>query len=881
MNFLKKLTAFTVLFALVLSLAACGGGNAESSEPDGGSAVSGPEISEDPGVTETSQVYTAEQIAACEAENAQIAALLSRDIDRSLTARNVFFKQSYSYSREPSDGYPDKKMTLLTDGRSSDVFDHEHYVAWKGSQSVTVDFDLGIGRHDLADVDVGCLRQISYGIGLPSYVELFISADGENYCSVGKQLRPKGIEDSARLIYRFALPKATPARYVRIVLGKPDSTFLFVDEVWGYEYREDAPVDRTPGGSGETKYDVIDDVYKCSIDASAPRISVSADDADYDKVQNLMLLDSTELLAQNFEPVPTANNSNTSLKNFGILKDGEFPPETDRGTDKWVCFYRGSGRHVIADLGCEMTVSGYKTVFLDNETGGIAVPPAYYISLSSDGVDWVSVYGGYNPDYGHKAPPSTYVIDAKFKGDYKARFVRISFPTEPDSSVAKMVYMGEIEITGKKSTEGAKEPEENTDTHYGRLSMPDEYGIHNILFAPITDKINEHCTKTHVILTDGALQYLYYRNKEGVVEGKMFDCIAFSVRNEMASYTELHDSMSFYYEELFEYEGMNLNALEEAQQRFNEELGVNDKVKVMISVDCPRLWNTFRGKQIANLEDVKECLKWQADEIIRRINEKGYKNIEFVGFYWHHESIVRDSLDAEGMAWFTDYARSLGYITHWCPYYDANGLWRNHELGIDVACLQPGYMFHRETVYARLTSTYELARIYGMCVEIEIEDYSSASATNRYYDYLAAGVETGYMYAVKVYYQGAFPGVFAGAPQSTEELRRRVYDMTGHYAMEILTEEELDFAHAETGDFHDKTVEVKAGEHAEFKLIPTAGLVYRILLSPLYGDYRLDSDGNAYYKPKKGYLGEDTLTVQIVDDDGKLNTATVTFKVVN
>ncbi|MBR5746985.1 MAG: DUF4855 domain-containing protein [Clostridia bacterium] len=871
-------TAFSVLLAaaMIFSFAACGGsGNGEETLDE---SAPQEETSAEESGTEA-RVYTAEQIAACEAENAQIAALLNRDVDRTLAARNVFFKQSYTYSREPSDGYPDEKMNLLTDGQSSDVFDHKHYVAWKGAQSVTVDFDLGIGKHELADVEVGCLRQISYGIGLPSYVELFISADGEDYYSVGKQLRPKGIEDSARLIYRFALPKATAARYVRIVLGKPDASFLFVDEVWGYEYRADAPVDRTPGGSGETKYDMIDDLYKCSIDASAPRVTVSKSDADYDTVQNLMLLDTTELLAQNFEPVPNATNSNSTLSKFGILKDGVYPPASDRGADKWVCFYRGSGRHVIADLGCEMTVSGFKTVFLDNETSGIGVPPASYVSLSSDGVNWVSVYGDYNPDYGHKTPAANYTIDAKFKGDYKARFVRISFPTEPDSSVSTIVYMGEVEITGKKSTEGAAEPVENTDTHYGRLSMPDEYGIHNILFAPVTDKINEHCTTSHVILTDDAAQYLYYRNQEGVIEGKMFDCIAFSVRNQMASYVELFDSMSFYYEELFDYEGMNLNALEEAQQRLNEELGANDKVKVMISVDCPRKWNTFRGNQIATLEDAIECLKWQADEIIRLINEKDYKNIEFVGFYWHHESIARDSFDAESMKWFTGYARSLGYITHWCPYYDAYGLWRNRELGIDIACLQPGYMFHPETVYARLTSTYELARIYGMCVEIEIEDYSSTSATNRYYDYLAAGRETGYMYAVKVYYQGAFPGVFAGAPRSTEELRRRVYDMTGHYAMEVLTAEELDFAHAETGDFHDKTVEVKAGEHADFKLIPTADLVYRILLSPLYGDYRLDKNGDAYYKPKKGYLGEDCLVMQIVDDNGELKTATVTFKI--
>lgn len=875
--------ALLLILSLLLSLAGCGGGTPDVSE-DGSrtqneslpQSESGPETSR-----EENQVYTDEEIAACNAENELTAKLLNREVDRSLTARNVFYMQKYTFSREPSDAYADNDFTKLTDGQSSDVFDKKIYVAWKGGQSVTIDFDLGIGRHDLADVEIGCLRQISYGIGLPSYAELFISADGVEYHSVGKQLRPKGIEDSARHLFRFALPKATTARYVRVVLGRPDASFTFVDEVWGYEYREGAPVDRTPGGEGEKKYDSVADVYGCTVDGSSPRITLNGSDADHDSVQNLALLDTTELLAQNFEPVPSAYNSNTPLKGFKVLTDGVYPEASDRNADKWVCFYRGSGRHVIADLGCEMAVSGFKTVFLNCETSGIGVPPASYVSLSSDGVNWTGVYGDYNPDYGRKTEPSTYLIDAKFKDTYKARFVRISFATEPDSAVSSIVYMGELEVIGKKNASGAKEPEENTDTHYGRMVLPEESGIHNILFAPVTDKYGEHCTEKHVILTDGAQEYLYYRNKEGVIEGKMFDCVAFSTRNEINKHREIYEAMSFYHSELFDYDGMNMNALEEAQEQYNQELGRHDKVKVMISVDCPCKGYTFRGKDASSIDDITECLFWQVDEIIRRVEEKNYKNIEFVGFYWHHEAIRAGTEDAEAMRRFNEYVHSKGLITHWCPYYNANGYWKNHELGFDITCLQPGYMFHPETVYARLTSTYELARIYGMCVEIEIEDYSSASAANRYYDYLQAGVDTGYMKAVKVYYQGAFPGVFCGSPRSKEELRRRVYDMTGHYAMEILTQEELDFAHTETGDFHDKTVEVKAGEHADFTLVPLPDLVYRIVLSPLYGDYGLNSDGSAYYKPKKGYLGEDKLIMQIVDDSGELKTAEVTFKVVN
>lgn len=884
MKRLKMIATILLAVCIPASLAACGGGtDAGGVSTDASAPQSVSEAGQNVSAAEQSApekpVYTDEEIAACAEENEQIAKLLNRETDRTLPARNVFYMQKYTFNRSPSTDYNDDKFEKLTDGKSSDVFDRQIYVAWKGGQTVTIDFDLGIVRHDLADVDVGCLRQISYGIGLPSYAELLISSDGENYYTVGKQMRPQKIEDSARHIFRFALPEATTARFVRIVLGKPDAAFIFVDEIWGYEYRKDTSVDRTPGGEGEKKYDMIDDIYKCTVDGSEPRIAVDSSDADYDKVQNLAMLDTTELLAQNFEPVPSAYNSNTSVKNFKVLTDGVYPGSEDRSAGKWACFQRGSGRHVIADLGCDMAVSGFKTVFLDCEQNGVGAPPASYISLSSDGVNWVSVYGDYNPNYGSRREPSVYVIDARFKDVYKARFVRISFATEPSEAVSTLVYMGELEVTGKKNCEGAAAPEENTDTHYGRMVLPEEYGIHNILFAPVTDKYGVHCTSQHVLLTEGALEYLYYRNKEGVIEGKMFDCVAFSTRNEISNHKDLYESMNFYYSELFDYDGMNMNALEEAQEQYNKELGKSEKIKVMISVDCPCRGYTFRGEDASTMDKIVECLTWEADEIIRRFEEKNYRNIEFTGFYWHHESIRDNTEDVEAIKRFNEYVHSKGYISHWCPYFNAKGYWKNRELGFDITCLQPGYMFHPETVYARLTCTYELARIYGMCVEIEIEDYSSTSATNRYYDYLSAGVETGYMKAVKVYYQGAFPGVYCGSAQSEEELRRRVYDMTGHYAMEILTPEELDFAHADTGEFRDKTVEVKAGEHADFTFIPLTDLVYRILQSPLYGDYGLNTDGTAYYKPKKGFLGEDKLIMQIVDDNGELKTAEITFNV--
>ena len=877
MNLFKRLTAICAALIMLVSFAACGStenaSTAESNETpaeSGDKQTSGEDVSKPD--NEENYVKTAALVEETES-------LFGSEVDRTLPAKNVFFRQSYTYSREPSESYPDKHMSLLTDGQTADMFDREHFVAWTGAKQVIIDFDLGVTKHSLADVDVYCLRQTNYGIGLPSYVEVMISKDGENYYSVGREDRPRGLNASDRVVYRIAFPRSTSARYVRVVCGAPDASFTFIDEIAGFDYRRDYSVDRKPGGDNpDTQY--VYDFYHYSVDPKVIKTQVSESDADYNTVQNLMALDTSEFQCSHFEPIANSGNSNTTIAQFGKLKDGVIPESKSGTAGEWVVFYRGSGRHVIADLGCEMAVSEYKAVFLSNESSGIAIPPATYVSLSSDGENWVTVYGEDNQKYGSKAAPDIYTLDAKFKAEYKARYVRISFETVPSNAISSMVYIGEIEVIGRKNTANAVEPETNTDTRYGRYVMPEDIGgIHNILFAPVTDEFGVHCVDKNVILTKGALEYLYYRDENGELKGRFFDSVAMSVRGPMGYYKEHYDGMLFYYDELFNYEGNNLNALEEAQGIINEETGKHEKTTVWISVNCPKNGDTFRGKTISGIDEVMECLKWQADEIVKRYNEKGYENLEFVGYYWHHETLRENSYDMEALKMFTDYVHSKGLMLFWCPYYNSRGVWAGTWSGVDVMCVQPNYMFHTDATYDRLTSTADIAKIYGACVEIEIEDYSGSAAANRYYNYLEAGVTTGYMNAVKAYYMGGFPGAFYGSAISDVPVQRRVYDMTGKYATEVLTLDDIAFNHVDLTDFTDKEITVKSGEPVDFRLVSTTELDYRVLLSPVYGSFRLDVDGNAYYKPIKGFVGEEKLSIQLIDSNGELHEATVTFKV--
>ena len=74
----------------------------------------------------------------------------------------------------------------------------------------------------------------------------------------------------------------------------------------------------------------------------------------------------------------------------------------------------------------------------------------------------------------------------------------------------------------------------------------------------------------------------------------------------------------------------------------------------------------------------------------------------------------------------------------WCPYYAAYGSWRWKEAGFDIACLQPNFMFY-SVESTRLNTCAEIAKLYGMCVELELEQTSSAEACAIYRQYLRAG----------------------------------------------------------------------------------------------------------------------------------------------
>ena len=108
--------------------------------------------------------------------------------DRTMKAKNLFRKASYSYNIEPESSYPDSNRTKLKDGIRRDMFDSTDWVGFKGNTVPVVTFDLGGSNFRLADIEIDMVRQTDYGIELPSDVILSVSKDGENFTTISTGL---------------------------------------------------------------------------------------------------------------------------------------------------------------------------------------------------------------------------------------------------------------------------------------------------------------------------------------------------------------------------------------------------------------------------------------------------------------------------------------------------------------------------------------------------------------------------------------------------------------------------------------------------------------------------------------------------------------------
>jgi hypothetical protein len=816
------------------------------------------------------------------AEVEQINGYMTKDIDRSMKVKNLFKNLKYTPSRPADEKYPDPYFEKLTDGQMIDViYGKNNYAGWYGGGSFSILFDLGSNENAIGDLAVRCARIKDYGIGNPKYITALASNDGEHFTQIGRVYTPSDIEDTAQYTYYFAFPKAVSARYIKFVFGKQDSTYCVIDEISAFEYCEDGSIVNTLGVKCDQTY-TIEDFYGYNLNLGESKVKVSPSDSDYNEVRNLATIEGVDFQIQHFEPF-FEGHTNSGMEKIGMLTDGKL--HGSNVEQDYFIFYRGAGRHVVADLGTIMSVSGSTVSFQDRYSWGMTTPPVYYISVSENGTDWVTVFAEHNPDYG-KTMRYNDTRTCDFGGEFRARYVRITFPTVPDNTVSSAVYMGEWEITGKKNPENAKTATLNKDIIYGRYPDPEEFGISDILWTGIADSYGVHCTDYHVLTEQTAYDYMVTTGADGKAEKILFDSFCLTTRGDLSWHANRNEGYSWFLSEVF-YEGLNLDAIEAARGRVNEELGIDTKATVWVAVNCPVVGDTFNGKTVTSGADYLNCLKWMADEVIKNFNAKGYKNIELAGFYWQVENLRPNkwspavAYDTDAAIAFNKYVHSLGYMSLWLPYYsELKGIWHSLYYGFDITCWQPNYMFS-STIHTRLDTIAELAKIYGVGIEIEVEpNKQSKESLNMYREYLSAGYRHGFMNGINAYYQGPVPGTYVTYRDDKVEINKTIHDESILYIRGELTEDPFKVNVVDLSPFAtEHTLTVKNGDDVIVNIGSVENVTYRYETTPMYGTVKLDFNGKLTYSAMKGYKGEDVIKITLFNGENERKTITVKVNV--
>ncbi len=870
MIFLKRF--FCLLMSLTLLLCACGEAENTSSLPGEESFESSLEAE-----SEVSQVFEENKLIG------EINEFLTGEApDRTMLAKNLFADATYTFNTETDKAYTDPEMKKLTDGKKQNLFDRYNWVGFKGQPDPIITFDLGTKKHALADVEINMLRQVNYGIELPDSVILSVSEDGEEFVTISTLKSPTDVTEGNVFLYRFALPKTVSARYVRITFHRKAQNFLFLDEITGYEYCEDGTLDPATGSS--TAEVVMEfDYYNYGL---KPEITtpVHESDSDYNTRQNLALLKGAEVQATHFDPIdPSHLGSNTNREGLSGLINGKRAKNATYADGSFVHFYRGGGRHIVVDLGNEMAVDYVEAEFLNEVGVGVGVPPAVMVSVSNDGKTWITTYGGYTLPYPTKEK-SLYNLSAAFKEPYRARYIRISFVTVPDNAISSNVYLSEIGVWGKKNAKNVPVAKDDPSISMGRYPDPEAIGCENVLLAAVHG--NTAGNPSGNLDVAGALKHQAYLDEQGNILDTFYDSVLFCPSMQFPFTSDAKANADLYRADMFT-EGMNLYAWDSAAKLVQAAVPGTADATVWLNLMCPKneltcpdLNGDGKNEDFSTAEGRLAFLKYQVDEYLKAWEEAGFENITLLGFYWNNEYIDKTNLAMEKavIGGINDYIHEKGFKSFWCPYYTANGIWMWQELGFDVACLQPNYMFY-VTDSTRLKATADIALIYGMCVELEIEVVSGEGSVGKYREYLREGFDSGYMHSVKLYYVSGTPSAIATAYDSKDALSHSVYEDTYLYAKGKLDEDYNQKISVSLDKFTDLSLQVVHGKKVEFDLALPEGVKARILESTVYGLFQMNLSGKGYYRAMKDFRGEDQVVLELYDAVGNRKTVTIAVTV--
>ncbi len=613
-----------------------------------------------------------------------------------------------------------------------------------------------------------------------------------------------------------------------------------------------------------------------------PAVSVSADtqsEKDVNLVKGLPYkITSLSDITHSYGMYGAAHGSETDPA-LGKLTDGLRAYNTSFDNERWHKFYRGTSRIVEFELPETKAVTGFSVSALQDNNAGLALSPWFDMYVSENGTDYMLAGRFETGERTAKTGTNYHKIDSKNMGRFKAKYVRIAFKS------AVNVFIDEIEVYGGDLDGTEAEFVKAPDPVYKNSFDPGIEGCRDIVlfycgYPKDRDPADVQNTEEEM------LYYFGYIDKDGEIKDTFFDSFMFSALKGAApsggnfnqsekSFTNKSDWL-YYLDSIFD-EEYNCGAIERTVEKVKQATGKDD-FKVSLIINLPyatqhktKPFGDINGDGIdeycRNEDEQVEIYKWYFDRIEEYLAKRDYKNIRFGGYYWEQESMPLDGVDIPMMRRVIDEAHARDINFFWIPLLYAEGYDEAFDNGFDCVMMQPNYNFLPDAVEECFSEIVPEIYRHGLGIEIEIhwDADKNDEYLGRYYSYLNAGYELGYMKGVAhSYYQNACPGTYYEFAKSTVSKLRQAYDDTYAFVKGTYMPREPEIKSADATVKSGKKVRrsVTIADGVSSAVLGTPQLC--VLEQPSHGRVEVEGRTTTYvYYADEGYVGDDSFTVAI------------------
>lgn len=209
-----------------------------------------------------------------------------------------------------------------------------------------------------------------------------------------------------------------------------------------------------------------------------------------------------------------------------------------------------------------------------------------------------------------------------------------------------------------------------------------------------------------------------------------------------------------------------LEALDAAAAETGRKLGKPDyRVKVIVMMPFPEAklaqFGDVNGdgveESLDTLENRNLAVKWYIDSFLQRFEQRNYKHLEIIGFYWAQEDVDPGVPgEVENIRFTSEYLHQKQLKLGWIPWWGAIHKGEGKRFFFDFTIMQPNHYYHEQSTEDRIRECAELAyrMNQGMEIEMDAKVVTSKGYRQAFYRYLHGGRKYGYMqHSLLAFYQ--------------------------------------------------------------------------------------------------------------------------------